>query len=110
MTSPRLSADGSPQQQQHRPAANELHVHGVITVVLELCLCLENLLPVLVVLCWRRPRERTVSDKLLAALSAVYILSALVPTPLGLASYFHGGWYGGGATCECFQVRLKLVL
>lgn len=92
-----------------RPS-NDLHVYGVITIVLEVCLLLENLLPVLVVIFWRRPRERTVSDKLIASLSAAYILSALVPTPLGLVSYFHGSWYGGPATCECFQVRFHAIV
>ena len=98
----RHQTDESPLSQ-----VNELHVHGVVSIVLELCLCLENLLPIFVVIFWRRPRERTVSDKLIASLSAIYVLSALLPTPLGLASYFHGSWYGGAATCECFQVKLQ---
>ncbi|KAL8558860.1 hypothetical protein ACOMHN_054291 [Nucella lapillus] len=94
-------------EQNPQPSSShmsEVHVYGVITIVLELCMCVENFLPLLVLLQWKRPRERSVADKLLAALSAIYILSALVPTPLGLASYFHGSWYGGAATCECFQV------
>lgn len=102
--SARHQAAGSAQ-----PPVIELQVHGVVTIVLELCLCLENLLPVFVVIFWRRPRQRTVSDKLIASLSAIYILSALLPTPLGLASYFHGSWYGGAATCQCFQVRPTLA-
>ena len=89
-------------------AMHDMHVYGVITIGLELCLCLENFLPILVVCCWKRSRERTVGDKLLACLSATYILSALVPTPLGLVSYFHGSWYGGAATCECFQVTCDI--
>ncbi|KAK7009981.1 hypothetical protein BgiMline_001569, partial [Biomphalaria glabrata] len=28
----------------------------------------------------------------------------LVPTPLGLVSYFSGGWYGGSPTCVTYQV------
>lgn len=32
------------------------------------------------------------------------MFSALVPTPLGLASYFSGGWYGGAPTCTTYQV------
>ena len=27
-----------------------------------------------------------------------------MPTPLGLASYFSGGWYGGAPTCTTYQV------
>ncbi|XP_076438491.1 uncharacterized protein LOC143277514 [Babylonia areolata] len=103
-----MSARHLPQSlhHPHHPArgASEVHVHGVMSLALEVVVCAENLLPLLVLLHWRRPRERSVADKLLAALSAIYILSALVPTPLGLASYFHGAWYGGAATCESFQV------
>ena len=86
---------------------SEQRVYGMVSVLLELCLLVENLLPVLTVLFWRRPRPRAVRDKLLAALSAAYVMSALIPRPLGLVSYFNGTWYGGQATCECFQVSFE---
>ncbi|ESO82218.1 hypothetical protein LOTGIDRAFT_170261 [Lottia gigantea] len=85
-------------------ATPDVHFSGVVTVVLEVFLLLENLLPLAVALWWKRPIERLVTDKLIAAISLTYILSALIPTPLGLVSFFHGSWYGGKATCECFQV------
>ncbi|XP_050418543.1 melatonin receptor type 1A [Patella vulgata] len=85
-------------------ATPDVHLSGVITVVLEVFLLLENLLPLVVALWWKRPIERVVTDKLIAAISVTYILSALIPTPLGLVSFFNGSWYGGKATCECFQV------
>lgn len=31
-------------------------------------------------------------------------VAAFIPTPLGLASYFSGGWYGGAPTCTTYQV------
>ncbi|KAK0070478.1 hypothetical protein Bpfe_000461 [Biomphalaria pfeifferi] len=80
----------------------QLHVSGVFIVLLELALILENLLPVYVVLLWLP--NRAVSDRLVAAFSIVCILSAIVPAPLGLASYFSGGWYGGAPTCTTYQV------
>ncbi|PVD30002.1 hypothetical protein C0Q70_09263 [Pomacea canaliculata] len=95
-----LIADSLPESMK------DVQVSGVITIILQLCLCLENLLPILLHACWRRPGERTLSDKLVAALCATYVLSAVVPSPLALASYFNGSWYGGAATCECFQVKL----
>lgn len=36
--------------------------------------------------------------------SYIKLFTALVPTPLGLASYFSGGWYGGTPTCTTYQV------
>ena len=83
---------------------NEIHFTGFVTVLLEISLLLENLLPLVVVVWWKRPGERSVCDKLIAALSLTYITSAIIPTPFGLVSYFHGRWYGGKETCECFQV------
>ncbi|KAH9488036.1 hypothetical protein Btru_066751 [Bulinus truncatus] len=80
----------------------QLHVSGVFIVLLETALALENLLPVCVVVLWMP--WRGVSDRLVAAFSIVCILSALVPAPLGLVSYFYGGWYGGVPTCTTYQV------
>ncbi|XP_046573531.1 rhodopsin, GQ-coupled-like [Haliotis rubra] len=82
----------------------DVHVSGVITIILEVALLIENLLPLLVILWWKRPGERTVCDKLITALCVTFIFSALVPAPLGLVSYFYGSWYGGKGTCECYQV------
>ncbi|XP_059152508.1 uncharacterized protein LOC131938472 [Physella acuta] len=80
----------------------QLHVSGVFIILLELALVVENLMPILVVLLWLK--SRGVGDRLIAAFSLTCILSALVPTPLGLASYFSGGWYGGTPTCTTYQV------
>ncbi|XP_005094761.1 uncharacterized protein LOC101845764 isoform X2 [Aplysia californica] len=87
----------------------QLHVSGVFIIVLEVALVVENLMPVLVVILWLPARAKGVSDRLVAALSVTCILSALIPTPLGLASYFAGGWYGGAATCTTYQVTSSWV-
>ncbi|CAL1526742.1 unnamed protein product [Lymnaea stagnalis] len=85
-------------------SGQQLHVSGVFIILLELALVLENLLPILVVVVWLPVKARGVGDRLVAAFSVTCILSALVPTPLGLASYFSGGWYGGTPTCTTYQV------
>ncbi|GFS00484.1 hypothetical protein ElyMa_006400000, partial [Elysia marginata] len=82
----------------------QLHVSGVFIILLEIVLVVENLFPILVVALWLPPPARGVGDRLVAAFSVTCILSALVPTPLGLASYFSGGWYGGAPTCTTYQV------
>ncbi|RUS80903.1 hypothetical protein EGW08_011339 [Elysia chlorotica] len=82
----------------------QFHVSGVFIILLELVLVVENLFPILVVALWLPPTARGVGDRLVAAFSLTCILSALVPTPLGLASYFSGGWYGGAPTCTTYQV------
>ncbi|CAG5129228.1 unnamed protein product [Candidula unifasciata] len=103
-----MGVQGQPSSQTNNlmqaHSGQQLHVSGVFIVILELALVVENLLPILVVVVWLPAPARGVSDRLVAAFSITCILSAFIPTPLGLASYFSGGWYGGASTCTTYQV------
>ncbi|GFO17793.1 hypothetical protein PoB_004429800 [Plakobranchus ocellatus] len=99
---PRRSGEGDGLATGH--SGQQLHVSGVFIIILEVVLVVENLFPILVVALWLPPTARGVGDRLVAAFSVTCIFSALVPTPLGLASYFSGGWYGGAPTCTTYQV------
>lgn len=79
-------------------------VSGTISVFIELIMVIINLLPIIVVLKWKRGKERLVTDELIVALSIADILSVFVPTPLGLVSYFNKSWQGGKETCEFYQL------
>lgn len=62
-----------------------------IAIAVELTLVLLNVLPVAVVLVYkRRPRSRLAVDELIVALSLTEIAGVLLPAPLGLTAYFSG--------------------
>lgn len=87
-------------------------ISGVLSIFVEVAMIVFNAFPLVVILKWRPPEKRLVMDELIVALSITDILSVVIPTPVGLFSYFSDSWYGGKPACEFYQVTtiwLQLV-
>lgn len=82
-------------------------VSGTLSLVVEAALVVVNLFPILAVLREKKPKERTVTDELVVALSITDILAVLIPTPVALMSYFDQNWQGGYEACVFFQVSAQ---
>lgn len=79
-------------------------ISGTFSIIVELLMVIVNLLPLIVVIKWKKYSERTTTDDLIISLSVFYILSVVVPTPIGHVSYFRRKWYGGIPTCNFYQI------
>ncbi|XP_033761321.1 melanopsin-like [Pecten maximus] len=79
-------------------------ISGTFSIIVELVMVLVNFLPLIVIIKWKKYRERTTTDDLVIVLSVSYIVSVLIPTPLGHISYFQQKWYGGESSCNFYQV------
>ncbi|KAJ8314388.1 hypothetical protein KUTeg_008949 [Tegillarca granosa] len=79
-------------------------ISGTFSIFVELLMIIVNLIPLIVILKWKKFRERTRTDDLVVALNLTYIVSVVIPTPLGHISYFNDKWYGGKKTCYFYQV------
>ncbi|XP_076090221.1 uncharacterized protein LOC143062408 [Mytilus galloprovincialis] len=89
---------------RHTESATYQEISGSFTIIVEVLMILVNCLPLFVIIRWKKYSERTTTDDLIVVLSILYILSVLVPTPLGHLSYFRDKWYGGDASCQFYQV------
>jgi hypothetical protein len=86
------------------PESSYQNISGIVSIVVEALMVFANIFPILVVCKWKRPRERMSTDEIIVALSITDILSVVVPSPLGLISYFSRRWYGGYRTCAFYQL------
>ena len=86
------------------PEVTYQNISGIVCLVMESMMVVANILPIVVVVWWKRPRERLSTDHIIAALSVTDILSVVIPSPLGLVSYFNRKWYGGYNTCAFYQL------
>ncbi|ELT98542.1 hypothetical protein CAPTEDRAFT_205747 [Capitella teleta] len=95
------------ESSQHlQSATNNNDVTIPISIALESGLLLANILPICVVLRYKKSKERQATDELIVALSITDILSVLVPSPIGLVSSFNHHWYGGHRTCTFYQLTI----
>ena len=86
------------------PRESYQDISGIFSIVIEAMMVFGNIFPIVVVCKLKRTKDRTVADELIVALSITDILSVVVPTPLGLISYFSQTWYGGQQTCNFYQL------
>lgn len=106
-----LSPSHLPAGVNHKIGAFQ-DISGVLSIFVEVAMIVFNAFPLVVILKWRPPEKRLVMDELIVALSITDILSVVIPTPVGLFSYFSDSWYGGKPACEFYQVTtiwLQLV-
>ena len=94
----------SPDEFVGTDVTSDHDVFMYVTLGAEGLLVLLSLLPILVVLCYKRSSERLSIDRLVVALSVTDILSVIVPAPIGLTSYVRRRWVGGSAACEVYQL------
>jgi hypothetical protein len=92
------------EHKRHTESATYQEISGTFTIIVEILMIFVNFLPLFVIIRWKKYSERTTTDDLIVVLSVFYILSVLIPTPLGHLSYFKERWYGGSTTCEFYQV------
>ena len=81
-------------------------ISGPLSIAFEATLVFANIFPIWVVCKYKHPKTRLATDELIMALSITDILSVLIPSPLGLISYFSRGWYGGKPTCDFYQLTI----
>lgn len=89
---------------RHSESTTFQEISGSFAIIVEVLILIVNLLPLFVIVRWKKYSERTTTDDIIVVLSITYILSVAVPTPLGHLSYFKGMWYGGEASCQFYQV------
>ncbi|ELT98541.1 hypothetical protein CAPTEDRAFT_205746 [Capitella teleta] len=81
------------ESSQHlQSATNNNDVTIPISIALESGLLLANILPICVVLRYKKSKERQATDELIVALSITDILSVLVPSPIGLKPLMDPLW------------------
>ncbi|XP_060066343.1 galanin receptor 2b-like [Ylistrum balloti] len=94
----------SPNQFRKPEGTAYQDISGTFSIIVELVMVVVNFLPLVVIIKWKKYRERTTTDDIVIVLSVSYIVSVLVPTPLGHISYFQQKWYGGKSSCNFYQV------
>lgn len=89
---------------RHTESTTFQEISGSFAIIVEVMIVLVNFLPLFVIVRLKKYCERTTTDDIVVVLSVTYLLSVVVPTPLGHLSYFKGAWYGGDASCQFYQV------
>lgn len=78
-------------------------ISAVVSFAVDGAIVIANLFPVFVVCTVKRPKERLVTDELVATLGVAEIVSVIAPVPFAVISYLHKEWWGGRKTCYFYQ-------
>lgn len=90
--------------------ANEAHsthqvdISGVVSLTFEVVTLVSNTLPLLVIFGFKKRKDRTLTDFLVAVLAINDILAVGLPLTVGLPSFLAKTWVGGRISCCVYQV------
>jgi hypothetical protein len=81
-------------------------IGGPFTIIVEVATIAVNIMPLVVIIRGKTYRMRSTTDDIILILSLLYILSALIPSPIAHISYFKHTWIGGKLSCKLYQMLL----